>query len=803
MKVSFIVPCSNLVNNGIRTISSYLKSKGHQVKLIFILVERNNFRGVLSQDVLNELCELVSASGLIGISVMTNFLGYAQQITNAINSKNKSIPIVWGGVQPTVDPERCMRDVGIICRGEGEKPILELVETLEKGWSIEKIKNLWVNKGGKIYRNEVRWLIKDLNVLPDPDYNLSTQLILKNHHFIPLDQNILKDNMIKMGSKSRYSVFTSRGCPGKCLVGDTLVNTIYGPIPIKELVDKYETVPVWTYDLNIKEVVLADAINIRKVGTQEEIVRVEFEEGGHIDCTPDHRFLVFNNGNQFSPQKEWEVEAKDLKEGQSVRSYRETKWRNYFSIEWARKRKQIPHLIMEYLLDRALIGGECVHHLDGNTFNNDFSNLILCTSNSDHLKRFHSEDFSLRMKEDNPAKNMTSTWIENISKANKGRKLSQEHKEKLSISKIGEKNPNWRKTPSDETKKKQSEKKLGSKRSEKTKDRISKSGLERWRKKKEVDLNYKVKVVTFLEEKQDIYCLEVPKTGWFFVNNVLVHNCTFCINDSLKDLYQGKGLFVRKRSVKRVIQELKENIKTFGFESVCIQDEDFMVRTFEEIKEFCEDYKKEINLPFQCEFSPRTFNVDKITELIGAGLSRVQVGIQSVNEGTNYLLYDRKYSMEDIDKVVGFFSNYPEIICNLHFLVHNPWESEDSLISSIRYVSKLSEVFNIKLYPLVFYPGTRIYDRAFSQGLIKDFFEDVVYKDWSQNRVKDSDYLTLIFYLLVFIRSRKVFYKWKLSFLFFILTSGFVRTLFKFPFVLHFFRSLFTVIYLSKRENRL
>ena len=158
--------------------------------------------------------------------------------------------------------------------------------------------------------------------------------------------------------------------------------------------------------------------------------------------------------------------------------------------------------------------------------------------------------------------------------------------------------------------------------------------------------------------------------------------------------------------------------------------------------------------------------------------------------------------MEEIDRVVGFFSRYPEIICNLHFLVHNPWESEASLISSIRFVSKLSEVFNIKLYPLVFYPGTRLYDRAFSQGLIKDFFEDVVYKDWSQNRVKDSDYLTLIFYLLVFIRGRKVLCMRKLSFLFFILTSRFVRTLFKVPFVLGFFRTLFSMIYLSKSENR-
>lgn len=493
MEVSLIIPCSNLTNYGVRTISSYLKSKGHQVNLIFVLVERNNFRGVLSREILEDLYKLVSSSELIGLSVMTNFFGYACQTTDGIKSKFESVPIVWGGIHATVDPESCLNQVDIVCRGEGEETILELVENLEAGNPIKRIKNLYVKKKGKIYKNEVRKLIKNLDIIPDPDYDLSSQFVLQGQNFIPLDKNTLKDNMIKMGSRSRYSVFFSRGCPGKC---------------------------------------------------------------------------------------------------------------------------------------------------------------------------------------------------------------------------------------------------------------------------------------------------------------------HFCVNYFLKDLYRDKGSFIRKRSITRVIQELKKNIEAFGFESVCIQDEDFMVRTLDEIKQFCNLYLKEINLPFQCEFSPRTFDENKVKYLIKAGLSRVQIGIQSVDEDTNRCLYDRKYSIEEINKVVGFFSWYPGIICNLHFLVHNPWESENSLVSSIRYVSNLPNCFNVKLYPLVFYPGTRFYDRAMEENLIKDFFEDVVYKDWSLNRIKDSNYLSLIFYLLVFVRSKAVFSGKSLSFLFTILTSVFMRKLFKFNLILGLFKRIFSFFYLRRGEIR-
>jgi len=109
---------------------------------------------------------------------------------------------------------------------------------------------------------------------------------------------------------NQYSyINTSRGCPNKCLAGNTIVNTVEGDIPIKNLVGK--EIGVYTYSQKTKQVFISKAIHIREMGIKK-LVRVLFDDGTFIDCTPDHRFLTWKNGNQFVPTTETIKEAKDL-----------------------------------------------------------------------------------------------------------------------------------------------------------------------------------------------------------------------------------------------------------------------------------------------------------------------------------------------------------------------------------------------------------------------------------------------------------------------------------------------------------
>jgi len=116
--------------------------------------------------------------------------------------------VVWGGVQPLIDPERCMKYVNIICRGEGDKAFLEFLDRLEKRRSINKVKNFWIKKGTKIIKNDFRPLIKNLDKLPYPDFSDNKKL----HIF---GNKVFRKNPLPH-IKYEYNITFSRGCPYNC-----------------------------------------------------------------------------------------------------------------------------------------------------------------------------------------------------------------------------------------------------------------------------------------------------------------------------------------------------------------------------------------------------------------------------------------------------------------------------------------------------------------------------------------------------------------------------------------------------------
>ena len=104
--ITFIIPCSNIVCFGVRSISSYLKANNYKTQIVFLPVKHNKFDIIYSKRVLNQLAEITRDSELIGLSVMANYFLYAQQITKVLKEKTKA-HIIWGGIHPTLAPQDC------------------------------------------------------------------------------------------------------------------------------------------------------------------------------------------------------------------------------------------------------------------------------------------------------------------------------------------------------------------------------------------------------------------------------------------------------------------------------------------------------------------------------------------------------------------------------------------------------------------------------------------------------------------------------------------------------------------------
>ena len=171
---------------GLAYIASILKSRGHNI--VFLSLD-----SLREQIILEKIRE--HKINVVFISSTTDSWQLCVKIVNFLNDK-LNIPILLGGVHPTICPQQCIKVKGIlgICIGEGELPAVELMDAMQNKEDYTRIKNLWIIKDEIVHKNEIRDLIDNLDQLPFPDYQMfSGQL---RFEILP--------------------ILLSRGCPFNC-----------------------------------------------------------------------------------------------------------------------------------------------------------------------------------------------------------------------------------------------------------------------------------------------------------------------------------------------------------------------------------------------------------------------------------------------------------------------------------------------------------------------------------------------------------------------------------------------------------
>ncbi len=123
--------------------------------------------------------------------------------------------------------------------------------------------------------------------------------------------------------------------------------------------------------------------------------------------------------------------------------------------------------------------------------------------------------------------------------------------------------------------------------------------------------------------------------------------CTFCFNRHYNELYKNKGPIVRHRSVNNVLKEIKEVKRRYPLKVVKFIDDTFNLNK-KWLKEFCEKYKKEINLPFVCNVRPDLVTPEIVKQLKKANCIVVYIGIESGNENIRKKILERNISNKQI-----------------------------------------------------------------------------------------------------------------------------------------------------------
>ena len=179
-------------------IGSVLQEHGFSVQVIDQRVDAR------WQDTLREA--LRERPTWVGISSMTGRqIHWGLEASRIVRGADPTIPLVWGGVHPTILPEQTLAHplVDVVVVGEGEMTALELTQVLQEGGpgaALEDIAGLVWQRGGEVIHNPPR-AYTPMDEWPYLDYDL-----------VDIENYVLAE----VPGERSLQITTSRGCPMRC-----------------------------------------------------------------------------------------------------------------------------------------------------------------------------------------------------------------------------------------------------------------------------------------------------------------------------------------------------------------------------------------------------------------------------------------------------------------------------------------------------------------------------------------------------------------------------------------------------------
>lgn len=221
-------------------------------------------------------------------------------------------------------------------------------------------------------------------------------------------------------------------------------------------------------------------------------------------------------------------------------------------------------------------------------------------------------------------------------------------------------------------------------------------------------------------------------------------SCGYCTNESVKQLYKGKGRFVNHRSVENLLAELQMMRKKYGVSYFEFADETFTLRR-KWVLEFCEKYKKILGFPFIFQTRCDAVDYEILKAIREAGCNELSFGVESGNEKFRNEILGKELSDETI-------FNAFKIAKSLGFTVRSfnmmgmPNETEKMIVDTIKINKKIKpDIHNVCIfYP---FPGTRLGDLCEERGWIekKDLNLDSYYYD-TVLKMPQLDRITILTY---------------------------------------------------------
>ncbi len=187
---------------GLMYLAGYLEQfSEHKIEILDCPVEGINSYSQLKDKIREKNPEIV------GITAMSFTIVDVIKSAKIIKEVNRQTKIVLGGPHVNIFPQETMKikEVDFLVLGEGEKPFKDLLDNINNIQGLYKIKGIVFRDKERVVNTGIRELIMDLDKIPFPARHLTPY----RKYFSVISKRAPVTTM-----------FTSRGCPYKCLFCD-------------------------------------------------------------------------------------------------------------------------------------------------------------------------------------------------------------------------------------------------------------------------------------------------------------------------------------------------------------------------------------------------------------------------------------------------------------------------------------------------------------------------------------------------------------------------------------------------------
>ena len=224
---------------GITSIAGFMRAKGYTVGLY----DGCAFSAT-TEDVLSEVKKF--EPDVVALTATSAIIYHAFAVASLVKQFNPSIKVVIGGPHATELPYHALsnENVDVVLRGEGELSLLELMEAYDKGSDLHLVKGIGFRDNGKIFLTSPMPLLKDIDELPFPAYDL-----------LPLEKYQSPYSL----RKPFIAMVRTRGCPYDCSYCE-IPNVYDRRFRVQSPERSIKEIDYLVKELGVKEIAFKDSI---------------------------------------------------------------------------------------------------------------------------------------------------------------------------------------------------------------------------------------------------------------------------------------------------------------------------------------------------------------------------------------------------------------------------------------------------------------------------------------------------------------------------------------------------------------